>query len=87
MTRQSISLTRPNDEWLKGQIEAEEFSSKSELINDLIRRERERQAERDYIRAKLEAAEESVRKYGWVNKTKEELMRDIKAKARADGLL
>lgn len=87
MTRQSISLTRPNDEWLKGQIETEEFSSKSELINDLIRRERERQAERDYVRAKLEAAEESVRKFGWVTKTKEELMRDIKAKAREDGLL
>ncbi|MEM1035680.1 MAG: CopG family transcriptional regulator [Pseudomonadota bacterium] len=87
MTRQSISLTRPNDEWLKGQIEAEEFSSKSELINDLIRRERERQAERDYIRAKLEAAEESVREHGWVEKPWEDMMAEFKAKAKADGLL
>jgi len=87
MTRQSISLTEPNNDWLTAQIESQEFTSKSELINDLIRRERERLAERAYIRAKLEAAEESVREHGWVTKTKEELMRDIKAKAREDGLL
>ncbi|MEL8055085.1 MAG: CopG family transcriptional regulator [Pseudomonadota bacterium] len=87
MTRQSISLTRPNDEWLKGQIEAEEFSSKSELINDLIRRERERQAERDYIRAKLEAAEESVRKHGYVEQSWDDMIAEFKAKARADWIV
>ena len=37
MTRQSISLTQPNDEWLKTQVESKEYSSKSELVNDLIR--------------------------------------------------
>jgi antitoxin ParD1/3/4 len=47
MTRQSISLTDPNDSWLKDQIEKQEFSSKSELINALVRKARhedERQA-------------------------------------------
>lgn len=87
MTRQSISLTRPNDEWLKGQIEAEEFSSKSELINDLIRRERERQAERDYIRAKLEAAEESVRKHGYSKLSPAEILEKSKAELRKNGEL
>lgn len=37
MTRQSISLTEPNDEWLKRQVDEKEYSSKSELVNDLIR--------------------------------------------------
>ena len=35
MARQSISFTEPNDNWLKAQIEKKEYSSKSELVNDL----------------------------------------------------
>lgn len=35
MPRQSISIPKPNDERLKAQIEKEEYSSKSELVNDL----------------------------------------------------
>ena len=31
MPRQSISLTPPNDEWLKAQVDSEEYSSKSEI--------------------------------------------------------
>ena len=38
MPRQSISLTPPNDAWLKAQVESEEFTSKSEVVNDLIRK-------------------------------------------------
>jgi len=37
MVRQSISFTEPNDKWLKEQIEIKEYSSKSDLVNDLIR--------------------------------------------------
>ncbi|NKI27652.1 CopG family transcriptional regulator [Arenibacter sp. 6A1] len=59
MPRQSISLTRPNDDWLKKMVESEEYSSKSEVINDLIRREREKQKEIDWLRAKLIKATES----------------------------
>ncbi len=33
MTRQSITLTQKNDEWLKNQIKNEEFSNKSKAIN------------------------------------------------------
>lgn len=36
MPRQSRSISKPNDEWLKAQIEKEEYSSKSELVNDWI---------------------------------------------------
>jgi antitoxin ParD1/3/4 len=34
MARQSISLTEPNDNWLKSQIENKEYSSKSELVQN-----------------------------------------------------
>ncbi|MFT5668105.1 MAG: antitoxin ParD1/3/4, partial [Vicingaceae bacterium] len=40
MSRQSISFTEPNEEWLRSQVEAQEYSSKSELVNDLIRQAR-----------------------------------------------
>ena len=36
MARLSISFTEPNDNWVKSQIENKEYSSKSELVNDLI---------------------------------------------------
>jgi antitoxin ParD1/3/4 len=50
MARQSISLTEPNDEWLKSQIDSKEYTSKSELVNDLIRQARQQQSQVDWIR-------------------------------------
>lgn len=75
MARQSISLTEPNDEWLKSQVSNNEYSSKSELINDLIRQARKQQVEIDWIRAKLERAENS----GFTDETKEEILAQSKA--------
>ena len=59
MSRQSITFTKPNDEWLKTQVNNKEYSSKSELVNDLIRQARKQQIQIDWIRAKLEKAENS----------------------------
>jgi len=59
MARQSISFTQPNDEWLKSQVDNNEYASKSELVNDLIRQARKQQRQIDWISAKLERAENS----------------------------
>ncbi len=59
MSRQSISLTAPNDDWLKNQVKNQEYSSKSELVNDLIRQARNQQAQIDWVKAKIEQAEKS----------------------------
>jgi antitoxin ParD1/3/4 len=75
MPRQSISFTRPNDEWLKAQVESEEYTSKSELVNDLIRQARKQQAEVEWIRAKLVRAEES----GMTEDSKEEILKQSKS--------
>ncbi len=74
MARQSISLTEPNDQWLKSQVDNNEYSSKSELVNDLIRQARKQQQQVDWLRMKLESAEKS----GFSNVSKE----DIKAAAK-----
>lgn len=59
MARQSITLSKPNNEWLINQVESEEYSSKSELINDLVRQARKQQVEIDFVRTKLIQAEKS----------------------------
>jgi len=75
MTRQSISLTRPNDEWLKTKVESEEYSSKSELVNDLIRQARKQQSQIEWIKAKLDKAETS----GFTSETKEQILNQSKS--------
>ncbi|SDM03568.1 ribbon-helix-helix domain-containing protein [Kriegella aquimaris] len=87
MARQSISLTRPNDEWLKAQVQSEEYASKSELVNDLIRQAREQQREVDWIRAKLVRAEENLQTKGYVEKSADNILADIKKRASANGEL
>jgi antitoxin ParD1/3/4 len=59
MGRQSITLTEPNDQWLRNQVEIKEYASKSELVNDLIRQARKQQQQVDFLRAKLAAGEQS----------------------------
>ncbi len=75
MTRQSISFTKPNDEWLKAQLDNQEYSSKSELINDLIRQARNQQAQIDWIRTKLDKSEKS----GFTDSTKEQILNQSKS--------
>jgi antitoxin ParD1/3/4 len=75
MVRQSISFTEPNDQWLKSQVDSKEYSSKSELVNDLIRQARKQQIEIDWIRAKLDKAERS----GFTQECKEEILKQSKS--------
>ena len=74
MRRQSISFTEPNDEWLKSQIDNKEYSSKSELVNDLIRQARNKQKQIDLIRLKLDKAEKS----GFTTDSKSEILKQSK---------
>ena len=83
MPRQSISFTTPNDEWLKAQIESEEYTSKSDVVNDLIRKARAQQSEIEWIRAKLIKAEKS----GFTNMTRDEILAQSKEELRRNGEL
>ena len=79
MARQSISFTQPNDEWLKSQVDNKEYSSKSELVNDLIRQARKQQRQIDWINSKLERAENS----GFTNDSREQIL--VKSKSLLNG--
>ena len=83
MTRQSISLTTPNNDWLNAQVASEEFTSKSDVVNDLIRKARAQQTEIDFIREKLIKAEQS----GFTNLTRDEILAQSKEELRHKGKL
>ena len=75
MTRQSISLANQNDEWLKQQISKEEFTSKSEAINYLIKQARSQEEYYEFVRNKIEKGEKS----GFAKKqTREDMLAEFK---------
>jgi len=75
MAKQPISFTEPNEKWLKSQVDSQEYSSKSELVNDLIRQARKQQDQVDWIRAKIDIAENS----GFTNDNKEDILKQSKS--------
>ncbi len=57
--RKTITVTDQQDAWIKSQIESGNYTNDSEIIRDLIRREQERTAEIESVRAALIEAENS----------------------------
>jgi antitoxin ParD1/3/4 len=75
MKRQSISLTVLNKEWLKNQIDTEEFYSKSEASNYLIKQTLSQEEYYEFVRAKIDKGEKS----GFAKKqTREEMLAEFK---------
>lgn len=74
MTRQSISLTAPNQEWLKKAVSIQEFSSKSEAVNYLIKQARSQEQYFELVRNKINKSEKS----GFSKSSKKELLNKIK---------
>ena len=81
MPRQSITLTEPNAKWLSAQVESKEYSSNSEIVNDLIRRARKHEAtEVAAIRALLLEGEESIKQYGYSTRSVDEIWQQARAR-------
>ena len=54
MTKQSVNFTPPNDDWLNAKVASKEYPNKTDIINDLIRREREREEKFKILKAAIE---------------------------------
>jgi len=78
MSRASIALTQPNEAWIAEMIERAEYSSKTELINDLVRRARLADEDRERLRAELAAARTS----GISERSPEDIRKAVKAEMR-----
>ena len=79
VSRQSISFTPPNEQWLRAQVDSQEYTSKSDVVNDLIRKAREI----EYIRAKLIRAEQG----SFSNLSAAEILAKSKEELRRNGQL
>jgi len=58
-TRKTITVTDQQDDWIKAQIAAGQFTNDSEYVRDLIRRDQASQADLAAIRAALIEGEDS----------------------------
>ncbi len=80
MARQSITLAKQNDEWLKTQVANEEFTSKSEAVNYLIKQARDREDYHEFVQMKIDKGLKS----GIAKKqTKEELLAEFKKRLKS----
>ena len=81
--RKTITLTQKQDQWIKAQIAAGEFTNDSEYIRDLLRRDQEQNAKFLALKAAIQEGLES----GISDKTVPQIMAEVEARLKADGRL
>lgn len=81
MTKQSVNFTPPNDDWLNAKVASKEYPSKTDVVNDLIRREREREDKFNTLRAAIEEGLAS----GISEKTVEEIRNNVLERLKKNG--
>ena len=80
----TIVLSEANRKWIQGEIAAGRYKNESALIDEIVESRRRKEAAREELRDILLVGEQSGPSREW---TSEELMRHLKDRARADGLL
>lgn len=81
--RKTITLTGQQGEWVKARIASGAFTNDSEYIRDLIRKDQERSAEVESIRAALIEGEDS----GLSDRMPRDIVRAARKKLKANGRL
>lgn len=81
-TRKTITVTDQQDQWIKAQIEAGDFTNDSEYIRDLIRRD---QGSAKFQALKI-AIEEGLNSAD-SDRTIPQIMKEVESRLRADGRL
>jgi antitoxin ParD1/3/4 len=81
IVRKTITLTDQQYEWVKTRINSGDFTNDSEYIRDLIRRDQERSAGIERLRAALVEGERS----GVSERTTAEIRRAARDKLKTDG--
>ena len=81
--RKTITLTDKQDQWIKAQIAAGDFTNDSEYIRDLVRRDQDYNEKLRVLRQAIQDGLES----GVSDKTVPEIMAAVEARLKADGRL
>jgi antitoxin ParD1/3/4 len=79
--RKTITFTEQQAEWIKAKIAAGQFTNDSEYIRDLVRRDQEKSAEIEAIRAALIEGEQG----GMSTRTPEDIRKAVQERMRKHG--
>ena len=82
-TRKTITLTDKQDQWIKAQIAAGEYTNDSEYIRDLVRRDQEENAKFQVLKLAIQEGLNS----GVSDKSVTDIMEEVESRLRADGRL
>ena len=81
MLKKTYSITETLDQDVSQCIKSGEYATDSEYVRELILRDQEENREIAYIRSKLIKAEQS----GFTEKNRDQILTEIKARARVNG--
>ena len=81
--RKTITFTDQQDQWIKAKIAAGQFTNDSEYIRDLVRRDQEKNAELEMLRAALIEGEHS----GVSARTPDDIRKAVQERMRKHGQL
>ena len=81
MVKKSITVTNQQDAWIKAQIAKGDYGNESEVLRDLIRREQNKNAEIEAIRAALIKAEGR----GFSTRNPDEIKQAVQKRLRKNG--
>jgi antitoxin ParD1/3/4 len=81
--RKTITLTDTQSSWVKSRIARGDFTNDSEYFRDLVRRDQERSAGLEQLRAALVEGEQS----GFSTRTPQEIRQAARERLQSDGKL
>jgi antitoxin ParD1/3/4 len=81
--RKTITFTEQQDKWIKAKIAGGQFTNDSEYIRDLVRRDQEKNAEIEMLRAALIEGEHS----GMSTRTPDDIRKAVQERMRKNAQL
>lgn len=82
-TRKTITVTDQQDQWIKAQVTAGNFTNDSEYVRDLIRRDQDQHTKFRALKLAIQEGLDS----GISEKTVPQNMTEVEARLRVDGRL
>ena len=83
LVKKSITITDRQDQWIRLRVAGGDYGNDSEYVRDLIRRDQERNAGREVLRAAIREGLES----GVSDRSGPEIMAAVEKRLKADGRL
>ncbi len=81
--RKTVTFTEQQDQWIKAQIEAGEFTNDSEYLRNLVRQDQAQNSDFISLKIKLQQGLDS----GVSSKSLPEIMKEVEARMKQDGRL